>query len=368
VQTLTRTSVFPVYAAADRAIAAALAEFLERGADVEVLLGEGEIRPGEDLISKARDARTADVVLVLFSRNSMPSRWARAQWESALVTEPREENVPIAFVRCDDCVPPAVLNPRFELAGLRRAGLRDIKRWVRRRHATWTPPAEPRDLDHAGYLEDLGIAIADRAGTSVTPAPALAYEFARAYADDFDEICHLQCGDRSIAALAGDLASQLGLRLEGEVDDNLERLTAFCSTRRFLFIIEDASQMAAQALTFEGRCSTLMVEEPGPPVYDELRSIQYALSHPEPDADWSDLCRLARTGRRLTRDAGRLAECFELMQQWNELAHERDDRAVLDESAREMVWILEGWERPEEARQLEVRRAAACDEQLPLFF
>ena len=74
-----------------------MAGFLERGADVEVLLEEGEIRPGEDLVAKARDARTADVVLVLFSRNSIPPRWPRAQWEGALVNEPREEGVRIAF-------------------------------------------------------------------------------------------------------------------------------------------------------------------------------------------------------------------------------------------------------------------------------
>ena len=367
-QTLNRTSVFPCYAAADRAIASALTEFLERGADVEVLLEAGEIRAGEDLASKARDARTADLVLVLFSRNSMPSRWARAQWEDALVKEPNEENVRIGFVRCDDCVPPAVLQPRFELAGLRRAGLREIKRWIRQKHATWTPPEEPRDHDHAGYLEDLGIAIADRAGSATCATAALAYEFARAYRDDFDEICRLQCGDRSIAALAGDLQNQLGLRLEGELDPNLHRLAEFCSTQRFLILLEDASHLAAQSLTFGGRCSTLLVEQAGPLEESELQAIQYALSHPETSGDWTEVCRMARAGRRITRDAGRLAECFELMQQWHEQALEEDDRAVLDESARELVWILEGWGRTEEARQWEIRRAADCDEQLPLLF
>jgi hypothetical protein len=368
VQTLRPTSVFPCYAAADRPLAAALAEFLERGAGVEVLLAEGEIREGQDLISKARDARTADVVLVLFSRNSMPSRWARAQWEDALVNEPRDEGVRIGFVRCDDCVPPAVLLPRFELAGVRRAGLREVKRWIRELHASWTPPDEPRDLDHAGYLEDLGIAIADRAGTATASTAALAYEFARAYSDDFDEMFRLECGERSMAALTGELASQMGLRLEGEVDANLQRLTDFCAPRRFLLILEDAPHLVAQDLNFGGRCSTLLVEEAGPPASSELREVQDALQHADASGDWVELCRLARTGRRLTRDAGRLAECFELMQRWNELAHDLDDKQVLDESAREMVWILEGWGRLDEARQMEIQRASDFDEQLPLFF
>ena len=362
-QTLTRTSVFPCYAPEDRATAAALAEFLERGADVEVLLDDGEIRPGEDLISKARDARTADVVLVLFSRASMPSRWARAQWEGPLVTEPKEEGVRIAFVRCDDCSPPAVLQNRFELAGLRLAGLRAVKRWVRgERRASWTPPAEPRDLDHAGYLEDLGIAIADRTGIASTATAALAYEFARAFADDFDEIFRLECGGRSLAALTGDLAAQLGLRLESEVDANLKRLAEFCGSRRFLFLLEEGGR----DLVFGGRSSTLLVEEPGPTAPNEIRAIQRTLSGA--GASWQDICHRARTGRRLLRDAGRLAECYELMQQWHEFAVEREDRTALEESEREMVWILEGWDRVEEARALEFRRAAEFDEQLPLQF
>ena len=363
-QTLNRSTVFPCYGPEDRAAAAALAGFLERGADVEVLLEEGEIRPGEDLVSKARDARTADVVLVLFSRNSIPPRWPRAQWESALVTEPREEGVRIAFVRCDDCNAPAVLQPRFELAGMRLAGLREVKRWVRARGASWTPPDEPRDLDHAGYLEDLGIAIADRAGVSKAAGAALAYEFARAYRDDFDEIFRLECGGRSVAALAGDLAMQLGLRLEGEVDVNIQRLADFCAPRRFLLLLEEGGSN----FVFGGRCSTLLVEEPGPPTRDEIRAAQDALAQADAASDWDRICHLARTGRRLLRDAGRLAECYELMQQWNELAREYDDPRVFNESAREMVWILEGWGRLDEARRLDLHRAAECDEQLPLQF
>ncbi len=363
-QTLTRTTVFPCYSPEDRATAAALAEFLERGADVEVLLGEGEIRPGEDLVSKARDARTADAVLVLFSRNSIPPRWPRAQWEGALVNEPREEGVRIAFVRCDDCNPPAVLKERFELAGLRRSGLREVKRWLRARGASWAPPEEPRDLDHAGYLEDLGISLADRAGVSTAAGAGLAYEFARAYCEDFDEIFRLECGGRSVAALAGDLAAQLGLRLEGEVAATLKRLADFCTPRRFLFLLEEGGG----DFVFGGRCSTLLVEEPGPPVQDEIRTAQYALAHADATSDWDEICHRARTGRRLMHESGRLAECYELMQQWNDLARECEDPGAMDESAREMVWILEGWGRSDEARKLEIHRAAEFDEQLPLQF
>jgi hypothetical protein len=116
-------TVCPCYAAADREIAATIAAFLELGTDVRVFLEEGALRPGQDLAEKAREARVADIVLVLFSHNSLPARWPRSQWEDALVREPAEEGVRIGFVKCDDCKPPQVLKPqiRAERAGAARA-------------------------------------------------------------------------------------------------------------------------------------------------------------------------------------------------------------------------------------------------------
>ena len=115
-QALTATTIFPCFAPADRPLAERLAALLERGAEVRIFLDEGEMQPGEELAGKAREGRMADIVIVFFSRNSMPSRWPRAQWEDALVKEPAAEGVRIAFVKCDDCVPPRVLTPMFEAA------------------------------------------------------------------------------------------------------------------------------------------------------------------------------------------------------------------------------------------------------------
>ena len=44
----------------------------------------------------------------------------------------------------------------------------------------------------------------------------------------------------------------------------------------------------------------------------------------------------------------------------------RGDRRIVEESAREMVWILEGWDRLEEARRMEYRRATQYDDQMAL--
>ena len=372
-QTLSHT-LFPCYAPGDRATAAAVAAFLERGGDVRVFLEEGEIRPGEDLAGKARDARMADIVLVFFSRESMPSRWARAQWEDALLKEPAAEGVRIGFVRCDDCAPPAVLKPRFELAGLSTRPLRELKRWVRKQEASldesafiW--PILPRSPGQDADLEVLGIAIADRAGAETVASLGLALEFARAYREDFDEVFVLDCGDRSVTALAGDLGAQAGLRLEGDLNENLERLREFCSARRFLLLLADVRTADPHEFIFGGRCSTLIVTGGGLEASaDPLRQIQQTFASLDDAASWTDLCELARLGGRLTREQVRIAECYELMQLWHVAAEVRGDRKVLDESAREMVWILEGWGREEEARILDIRRAAECDDQMQLPF
>ena len=351
-QTLTAATIFPCYAAADRAIAERLAALLERGADVRVFLDEGQMPEGADLAEKAREARMADIVLVLFSRNSLASRWPRAQWEDALVKEPAAEGVRIAFLKCDDCIPPRVLAPMFDAARLR-----DVKRWVRGSEA-----AEPPAAEFSADLEVLAIAIADRPGRETVASIALAREFARAFGADFDAVLHLDCATGTLADMTGDLAWQVGLHLEGELSANLEHLRVFLEARRFLVVLEGA---AHDYLIFGGRCSSLISTEPGEPSTDALRQLARAF---DAEQDWTEACRLARQVRRVAHDLFRLAECFEIMTQWRAMAEENDDRPVVDEASRELVWILDGWGRTEEARQLEQTRAMEFDEQLPLFF
>ena len=352
-QALTATTVFPCYAAADRPLAERLVALLDRGADVRIFLDEGELQPGGDLAEKAREGRMADVVIVFFSRDSLPSRWPRAQWEGALVTEPAADGVRIAFVRCGDCNPPKVLTPMFDASRLR-----DVKRWVRGGGSLSEAPAAEFSAD----LEVLGIAIADRPGSETVDRIALAREFARCFRSDFDAVVHVDCVNGTLADMAGDLAHQLGLHLEGELADNIEHLHVFCAAHRLLVVLEGAGP---QELIFGGRCSTLISTEAGEPSTDELRSIARAFDAAD---DWNELCRLARHGRRVAREQFRLPECFEIMQQWRAMADEHNDRPVVDEASRELVWILEGWGRTDEARQIEQVRAHEFDDQLPLFF
>jgi hypothetical protein len=364
-QALTRT-LFLCHAPADRKIAIEIASFLEAGAAVRVLLEEGEMRAGEDVVQKAREGRMADIILVLFSRNSLPSPWPRYKWEAALQTEPLEEGVRIAFLKCDDCAPPRVLTPQFDLTGLPVPALRRLKRWVRA--GTYSEPAvNNRDLTQK--VEALGVAIADRFGAATIDGPALALEFTRVFREDFDDVIRLECGGRSLAALAGDLAMQLGLRSESDLELNLVRLRSHCAKRRYLLWLEGASAEEAGHLAPGLGSSVLISTEPrpeAPPDDESLRDIQHTFNHPGMVDDWAELCRLARLGLRLAAEQGRLAESFELLGQWHALAEARGDRRILEESAREMVWILEGWDRLEEARRMEYRRATQYDDQMAL--
>jgi len=351
VQALTPT-LFPCYAPGDRETAQRITQFLQRGADVRAFFEEGEMREGEDLAAKAREGRMADAILVLFSRASLPPRWPRAIWEAPLVTEPAEEDVRIAFVRCDDCVPPKVLAPMFEL---RR--MRDIKRWFRR-----SPAVDPAPPEYAVDAEVLALDIADRPGVETVNNAALVDEFARAFAVDFDGVIRVWPAP-TLAAAAGDLAAQLGMKLEGELPENLDRLRAFCSEQRLLIVLEGEER---SELVFEGRCSTLISTESGEPSPDPLHEAQRVLYSVK--AGWADVCAAARQVRRLTLDSRRLAECYEAMERWHELAETRDDAKAQEEAIREMVWILESWGRTLEAAQWDYRRKASFDEQIPLAF
>jgi hypothetical protein len=236
--------------------------------------------------------------------------------------------------------------------------LRQIKRWARGHMPA--PRSEPLD----GDLEALGIALADRPGSETAADQAAARRFIRAFQQDFDAVLELECGSRSLAALSGDLGAQLGLCLEGDVESNLARLRDFCSHRRFLIALKDAADVHFE---FVGRVSTLrvpgIIEEPRD---ETIRGIQAFLRRRP--GDWTEYCRLARLGRRLTHVGGRIAECHEMMAQWHANAEARGDRKALDESSRELVWILESWGRSDEAYRLDYIRATEFDDQMALPF
>jgi len=354
-QALISTPVSFCYASADRTIAERVAEFLERCGDARVHLEDGEVRAGDDVCDKVRDARTSDTLVVLFTQALLPRPWSRQRWEGPLISEPAREDVRIAFAVCDACEPPPVLKPRFDLRDA--DGLRRLKRWIR--GAVW------RSGECGQALEEIARAIADRAGCATVAAAAAADDFVEIFQADFDSILRLECAERSTAALAGDLAAQLGLQLAGPLEENLARLRQFCESHRFLLVLDGGITPEASAMIFAARTSTLITESAraNTPT-DPLRLAQLTLANLT--SNWETICSAARQGRRICNEQGRIAECYELMQQWREAAEARGDRVAAEEAMREMIWILEQWGQIEEARDLEYQRAMNQGAQMTL--
>ena len=84
--------------------------------------------------------------------------------------------------------------------------------------------------DFGPPVEALGVAIAGQSGIATVDRAALALEFARVFREDFDQIVPLECGGRSLAALASDLTTQLGPRPAGDLERNLTCTRTICST------------------------------------------------------------------------------------------------------------------------------------------
>jgi hypothetical protein len=262
-------TVFPCFAKEDSQVARDLAEFLERGASVRVFFEDGEIGPGETIVDKAADGLQASVILLILSPDSAPSRWVRQDWEPALLDQPRREGVKVATVLARSCEFPALLRRDvfFDLTLDRLGAFREIKRWLMGlepgRRDLECEPARQMGVDGCGQeMEKLRQTLADGPGTAVLTGPAqttLALEFARQSKRDFEGLVWLSCIGQTLASLAGDMASQLGMTLEGDVEANLREIGKFCAQRRLLVVLDDASE-EAERLTPGGRSSTLLIK------------------------------------------------------------------------------------------------------------
>ena len=499
--------VFPCYSIADRQLAYELAAFLERGSGAEVLLEEGEIEAGGDLVSKVEEGLAADVVLVLLSPDSVPSRWILERWKPVFRDQAAELGTELATLLCRDSRFPDLLRRQnfFDLRQNQLAGFRKIKRWLMSltpppQKAPFTPARLPSFNGRDGEIETLSTMIADTPGIAVVEGPsgvgktALAVEFARRHQEEFDGIFWLTCGTRSAAALAGDLAAQLGVRLDRDLEANLNQVRHLCSRYRCLLVLDDAELPIAAQMAQRGRTSVLVTTRRGglagelsaatlelsgarpvdpaelaetirgldgaeqrflcalcacapqgfpldmavrtadteteeanemmawfvskgvvapldengarllvPAMVRERAGLRgdgerWARHHalavaelfgaqtagaPDPapfwpdlqhafgralGADWGVASSLARRGVKWAKTQDRLAEAFEMLQDWSRTASARGDRKVLEDCAWEQIWILEHWGRSGEARELDDIRRERYADQMPLSF
>ncbi len=493
--------VFPCYSTSDRQLVHDLAAFLERGSGVEVLFEEGEIEAGGDLIAKVEEGLSADVVLVLLSPESVPPRWVLDRWKSVFWDQAAEVGTALATLLCRDSKFPDLLRRKnfFDLRENRLAGFRAIKRWLMAlsplpQKAPFAPGRLPTFQGREAELETVCTLLADAPGIATIEAPAsagktaLAVEFARRHREEFDAVFWLTCGTRSAASLAGDLAAQLGVRLDRDLESNLNETRRLCARHRCLLILDDASAATAAALAPRGRTSVLLTTRqsglattlaaatvPLPPfatdadaVANTIRNLErpaqrllsamcacapsgftldmavrtadaesddareivarfvsqgvlapldedgprflvpasvrervalrgdsqrWARYHARAAADlfggqatgpqdltahWSDLqhafawavpadwplaSKLARRALTWAKAQDRLAEAFEILQEWQSAGEQQADRRVLEDCAWEQIWILEHWGRDAEAREIDaVRREQYADQ------
>ena len=263
--------VFPCYSPSDREMARELAAFLERGSGVEVLLEEGEMPPGGDLIAKVEEGLAADVVLAMLSPNSVPQRWVLERWKSAFWQQADEVGTAVATLLCSDAKFPDLLRRKnfFDLRQNRLPAFRAIKRWLMSlsplpQKSPFAPAFQPGFAGRDAEIETLCTLLADSPGICVVAAgpgagkTALALEFARRHQEEFDAVFWLACGSRSAAALAGELAAQLGVRLDRDLESNLAELRRLCAQHRCLIVLDDAIAATAALLVPRGRTSVLI--------------------------------------------------------------------------------------------------------------
>jgi len=330
-------SAFFVHAAHDHHFARQLAEFLEFGCDLTCYVEDGLIGDGQDVISKAEEGLSADVLVLLLSPSSSLSRWARERWESVLVHEAKRSGTEVVIVLLEECSFPPLLRRRDFIDGTknRLAARRLLKRWF------WRRERESRDLpsnDISDGLENLYSNLADRVGV-LSVSGGDASEFAREAADEFEAVLWVPCHGRTLAQAAGELASQLGLTLDGPVKENCGRIRDLLSARRCLVVLDAPSPETSAELTAGARTSTAITRE-AVRVLETPRTPAYA---------------------RSLVAARRYAEAYELF-------YELLD-AVIDPDgcARELTWICEHWDRAEEANALRFNYGPAGGEQLTLF-
>ena len=86
----------------------------------------------------------------------------------------------------------------------------------------------------------------------------LAVEYAHRYQGDFEAVHWLPCQGRTLVQMAGELAYQLGLKLDGELDAIVRQLTGHCARKRCLLVLDNVEDDTPAQLMPAGRTSVLI--------------------------------------------------------------------------------------------------------------
>jgi hypothetical protein len=330
-------TVFLAHSRSDHDFASDLAGYLEFGCNLTCYVDDGEIGENQDLISKAEEGLCADVLVLLLSPSSSPTRWVRERWEPVLFDQAKQGGVEVVTMLVRECSFPPLLRRRNFIDATTNCltARRLLKRWFRLRERQSSRPPSP---EFSGDLEDLYSTLADRAGTLQVDGAA-ASRFAEEAEEEFEAVLWVPCRGRSLAQASGELGHQLGLTLDGPVNENCGRIRDLLATRRCLVVLDAPKAEISQKLIAGGRTSTAVTHD-AVKILETPETLVYA---------------------RSLIAAQRYAEAYEVL-------YRLLDEVIDPEScARELTWICEHWDRVNEANVLRFNYPSADARQLMLF-
>jgi len=101
--------VFLSHSTKDKPFVRDLADALEAGGEIKVWLDEREIDYGQNIVRRIQEGLDADFALLIFSPDSIDSKWVKEEWTDAYWEQVESQHVKLAGVLYRDCRIPRLL-------------------------------------------------------------------------------------------------------------------------------------------------------------------------------------------------------------------------------------------------------------------
>ncbi|MCW5981709.1 MAG: TIR domain-containing protein [Bryobacteraceae bacterium] len=244
--------VFLCHSRADRDLAQAIADRLDRTAEAHVNLEACPSAAGQTVAEAWEAGLSCAAVLLLLTPDAAPERLRREDWEGLLRHKNDRLGTPVAVILAADCRYPRLLERGqfYRWIDDPSETLREIAKWVLSLHPDVASQLAPDPLpwfDGRGpELNELRETLADAAGAVVlindrpgSGKTALAQQFAHSASPWFRDIVWVDCGGRSQTAVVSELASHVGVAAEGSLPVIAAAINSALTNRRLLIVLDD---------------------------------------------------------------------------------------------------------------------------------